>query len=85
MKFNQCQKDIIDYIRDYNNRTKTMLTPCIEVFQKIFENQYTHKEIEENILVLVSRGILKPYSFHGYLDFTETFKSSLDNINNNQI
>jgi len=78
MNFNQIQKDIIYYILEYYKNPEKKLIPCIEVFEKIFHEKHTNLEIEENTRELVSRGILSPYSFHSYLDFTETFKSSLD-------
>lgn len=78
MKYNQCQKDIINYIIDYSKNPIGKLTPCINVFENIFHEKYTILEIEENIRELVSSGILKIYSFHSYLDFTETFKTSHD-------
>ena len=78
MKYNPCQKDIVYYIIEYSENPIGKLTPCPDVFGHIFQEKYTNLEIEENIGVLVSRGVLKPYSFHSYLDLTETFKTSLD-------
>ena len=76
MKYNECQKDIVYYVMDYYKNSEGKLTPCIEVFEEIFQEKYTNLEIEENTRALVSSGILSPYSFHSYLNFTETFKSS---------
>lgn len=78
MKFNECQKDIIYYILDYYEHPREKLTPCIEVFEEIFKEKYSNLGIEESTRALVSNGVLSPHSFHSYLDFTETFKSSHD-------
>jgi hypothetical protein len=78
MNYNQCQKDIIYYIFDYYKDPEKKLIPCIDVFKEVFQGNYTNLELEENTRELVSRGVLAPYSFHSYLDFTETFKSSHD-------
>lgn len=76
MKFNECQKSIIHYIMRYYKYQDIKLTPCIEVFNETFEGKYSNLEIEENVRELISSGIIKPFSFHYYLDLTETFKSS---------
>lgn len=78
MNFNQIQKDIIYYILEYYENTEGKLTPCIEVFEEVFKEKYSNLELEENTGELVSSGILRSLSFHAYLDFTETFKSSND-------
>ena len=78
MKYNQCQKDIIYYIIRYSENPVGKLTPCADVFGHIFQEKYTNLEIEENVSALVSSGVLKSYSFHLYLDLTETFKTSHD-------
>ncbi|MFW9896334.1 MAG: hypothetical protein ACFFD7_11060 [Candidatus Thorarchaeota archaeon] len=78
MKFNECQEDIIYYILDYYQHPREKLTPCIEVFEEIFKEKYSNLNIEENTRELVSSGVLRTLSFHEYLDFTETFKSSKD-------
>ena len=76
MKFNECQKSIIHYIVRYYKDPDRELTPCIEVFNKIFKGKYSNLEIEENVGKLISSGIIKPHGFHSYLKLTETFKSS---------
>ena len=78
MEYNKCQKDIIYYVLDYYTSSEGKLTPCIEVFEEIFSEKYSHLEIEENTRALVSSGILTSYSFHSYLELTETFITSLD-------
>ena len=78
MEYNQCQKDIIYYVVDYYTSSKGKLIPCMEVFEKIFNEKYTNLEIEENTRVLVSEGTLKPHSFHAYIGLTEAFKSNSD-------
>ncbi|MFX1446206.1 MAG: hypothetical protein ACFFHV_22640 [Promethearchaeota archaeon] len=78
MCYNECQKDIIYYIIDYYNDFASKITPCIEAFGVFFKEKYTNLELEECIRELVSRGILRTLSFHAYLDFTETFKTSHD-------
>ncbi len=78
MNFNQIQKDVIYYIFEYYENPESKLTPCNDVFEEIFKEKYTKLEVEENTRELVSSGILRTLSFHSYLDFTETFKSSFD-------
>ena len=78
MNYNKCQKDIIYYVMDYYKNSEGKLLPCIEVFEQIFHEKYTNLEIEENTRALVSSGILKPYSFHAYLGFTEAFITTHD-------
>lgn len=78
MEYNQCQKDMIYYIIDYSKSVEGKLVPCVEVFKQIFRQKYRNIEIEESARALVSRAILKPYSFHEYLWLTETFITSLD-------
>lgn len=78
MEFNECQKEIIYYIIEYDKNPEEKLIPCIDVFEQIFQEKYTNLEIEENTRALISSGILTPYSFHSYLRLTETFISSKD-------
>ena len=78
MEYNQCQKDMIYYIIDYSKNAEGKLAPCVEFFKQIFRQKYRNLEIEESARALVSSEILKPYSFHEYLWFTETFITSLD-------
>ncbi|MFX1568997.1 MAG: hypothetical protein ACFFCV_11600 [Promethearchaeota archaeon] len=78
MKYNQCQNDIIQYIIDYSENPIGKLTPNVDVFEHTFHEKYTILEIEESTRELISNGILKTYSFHSYLDFTEKFKTSSD-------
>ncbi len=78
MEYNKCQKDIIYYVLDYYTSSEGKLTPCIEVFEEIFSEKYSLLEIEENTRALVSSGILISYSFHSYLELTETFITSVD-------
>ena len=78
MEYNQCQKDIIYYIMDYNHNPEVNLTPCIDVFKQIFHEKYSNLEIEENIRELFSSGVLRTYSFHAYLDFSERFITRKD-------
>ncbi|NVM19582.1 MAG: hypothetical protein HWN80_17905 [Candidatus Lokiarchaeota archaeon] len=78
MEYNKCQKDMIYYVIDYYNSAEGKLTPCVKVFKQIFNEKYSHLEIEENARALVSSGILTPHSFHEYLGLTNTFITSLD-------
>jgi len=77
MHFTEIQKAILKYVIEFYNELTKKATPCIEVLQEYFHGRYDPREIEENILELVSSGILRPYSFHSYLDLIETFKSSI--------
>jgi len=77
MDFNECKTAIIQYIINYD-QGKESLIPCIEVFQHVFKNTFSRLELEECARGLVSSEILEPYSFHGYLKLTETFKSRID-------
>ncbi len=76
MLFTRIQEDIIQYIINYGKDPLNKLIPCIETFQHVFRGRYSKQEIEDNVDELISRGILTPYSFHSYIELTETFKSS---------
>ncbi len=75
MKFNQCKKEIVQYILDYEN-SKVFLTPSIEVFNYVFDDKYTPEEISKNSLDLVFLGILESYGWFKYLRLTKTIKFS---------
>jgi len=83
MKFTKIQKDIIKYISDYE-KGSGKATPCIEVLQDHFKSEYSKLEVRDNVLELVSRGVLHPYSFHAYLGLTERFKTRYDHTINNK-
>ena len=82
MKFNKIQKEIIQYIQGYRINSENKIRPSIETFCFIFKDKYSETEIRDSIDELVSSGVLNMFSFHAYLDFTKTFKSSSYNINN---
>ena len=80
MEFNKCQKDIIQYVVDHYRDSSKTLIPCVDVFKQVFKEKYQSQEIEDNTLELVSSGVLHPYSYHSYLELTETFKTSHEYI-----
>lgn len=78
MSLTEIQKDIIKCIIEIDENPVNSLTPCIEVLQQIFQNEYSNQEIEGNVLKLISKGVLVLCSFQSYLRLTEVFKSNSD-------
>ena len=76
MKFNEIEKDIIRYVMGVYENPNITATPCIEVLQHVFKEKYSGLEVHSAVLELISSGVLRSYSFHAYLELTETFKTS---------
>lgn len=81
MKFTDIERDILRYIIAYYTDPRDpvkLLIPSIGVLEHYYRDKYIPLEINAAVLELVSRRILNLYSFHGYLELTETFKTSND-------
>ncbi len=78
MKFKEIEKDIIRYVKGVYENPNITATPCIEVLQHVFKGKYSGLEVQSAVLELISSGVLRSYSFHAYLEFTETFKTRAD-------
>jgi len=75
MEFTSCQKDIMQYIIDYEH-SKVYLTPSIEVFNYVFNDKYTTEIISKECLNLIFAGLIESYGWFKYLKLTDTFKSN---------
>jgi len=76
MSFTKIQEDIIRLVLEFNEDPRDCIhEPCIEQIQTHFKNKYAPLEIEGNVLKLISKGVLEPYSYQSHLRFTERFRN----------
>ena len=75
MELTSCQKDIMQYIIDYEH-SKVYLTPSIEVFNYVFKDKHSPQMISKECLNLIFAGLIESYGWFKYLKLTDSYKSN---------